>query len=63
MAGRDSKYHLIDVWRCMKCNIEWMAPSVPHHPECPRCGVGGWWQRFAKQAELSEAKLKPVRLE
>ena len=36
-----------DVWLCMTCSREWTVPSVPHNSKCPRCGVPGWFQRFA----------------
>lgn len=55
-----NKYSQVDIWWCAKCHINWMAPSVPHRPECPRCGDGGWWRRFATAKEISEARLQPV---
>jgi hypothetical protein len=36
----------VDVWWCAECDEEWTVPSIPHQPECPRCGTRGWWRRF-----------------
>lgn len=49
------KYGRVDVWKCMKCNIFWRCPCVPHNSKCPKCGEGGWWQRFATPEELKTA--------
>lgn len=35
-----------DVWWCAACDREWTVPSLPHNPNCPRCGTGGWFRRF-----------------
>jgi len=47
-----NKYQQVEIWWCSKCNKEWKCPSVPHRPECPECGTGGWWKRFLTQAEI-----------
>ena len=35
-----------DVWWCGRCDREWTVASIPHNPNCPTCGTGGWWRRF-----------------
>jgi hypothetical protein len=50
-----TKYQVIDVWWCSKCDKEWKRPSVPHDGHCPACGTLSWWRRFASQAELTQA--------
>lgn len=47
-----TKYQQIDVWRCMHCDVTYLVPSVPHRPFCPKCGVAGWWQRFATPLDV-----------
>ncbi len=39
-----------DVYWCQTCDREWTVPSLPHNPNCPRCGTGGWWRRFTTGA-------------
>ncbi len=45
-AAEDGIKVRTDVWWCAGCNREWKVPSIPHNPNCPICGKGGWWRRF-----------------
>ncbi len=49
-----NKYQMIEEWECMKCDLTWQVPSVPHRPECPICGKGGWWRRFLTPDEIAK---------
>lgn len=54
------KYGRIDVWWCAKCRIKWLHPSIPHDNRCPKCGVGGWWQRFASAEDQKNYRMVDV---
>lgn len=34
-----------DIWWCSKCEKEWTVRALPHNPNCPMCGAGGWYRR------------------